>query len=68
MQDCRNYKVVVCKDVPTKHKSVFSFLCQPTTWQAAAVALLLLASGPPSVQQLIGISCPPGPQQQTRRI
>ena len=54
------------------NKSVFSFLRQLTTWHcphspAAAVARLLLTTDLRAVQQSVHISCPPCPQQQTRR-
>ena len=57
------------------NKSVFNFLRQLTinvalrTFAAArrAEARLLLAAGPPVVQQAMDISWPPDPQQQTRR-
>jgi len=42
-------------------KSVFSFLRQLTTWHSSQ---LLLSAGRAAIDD---ISCPPGPQQQTRR-
>jgi len=49
---------------------VFSFLRQLKTWHCPHLllwAVLRRAVAAPAVQQSIDISCPLGPQQQTRR-
>jgi len=52
------------KEQTKNNKSVFSFVRQQlTTWHSPH----LLTAGPPTVQQSIDISCPPGPQHNPQQ-
>jgi len=57
--------------LPHKIKSVFSSLCTLKTWHCPHLLLCAVlrprAAAAPAVMQLINMSYPPRPQQQTRR-